>query len=108
MTTYAMIPIDDFVSLCEDRLSLLASYDRLRSAAVSLWNEFLEYTEQVCEGCVLDISGWVDNFNANAEFFWRDEVADSQGFTPDSDADWENWCNNNNINRHNDECAFRY
>ena len=76
-----------------------------------LWDEFLDYTESVCQNASHNVRGWVDNWLMNGEFFERNQVAKEMGYDDPEDFDdeaWEKWCDANEISRSNDLYAFRY
>ena len=116
-TTYRVpMEMDEFIDLVIDRLNWWSEGNRLRKAAESLYDEFLGYTKRCFdpatnffkEGEIPTIYEWVDNWVANAEFWWRKDCEETyQSVGVWDDASWERYCNEQGF-VFNSECAFRY
>ena len=105
----------EFVELVTDRLLWWEQSHHFGPRHASLWEEFLDYTT-----CCFDeeanffmdtepphLKRWVDNWINNAEFRWRDEVAETVGFDRDDNDAWRMWAEEN-MTRYNHECSFKY
>ena len=105
----------EFVELVRDRLSWWEQSHFFGPRHISLREAFVTYTMHCFDSesgffgntDPPQLKSWVDNWINNAEFRWRDEVAETVGFRIDDDPAWEQWCKAN-MTGHNHECAFKY
>ena len=105
----------EFVELVKDRLLWWEQSHHFCPRHATLWEEFITYT-MYCFDSEAGFFGdtdpphlkrWVDNWITDAEFRWRDEVAETVGFDRYDDNAWKAWAETN-MTCYNHECSFRY